>query len=157
MTVLVIGGRSRIGAALLGELADRGEKVRALTRAAEHAPVSPGVETVPGDLADPASLVAAMSGVGAVFLLSTPSRDDVAWHRNAVDAARRVGVRQLVRSSLTGADPASECTFRRHHGEADVDRPERRFPRQRGRGATVHGGRPRRRRSRGPGADRART
>jgi NAD(P)H dehydrogenase (quinone) len=61
-----------------------------------------------------------MSGVDAVFLLSSPARDDVAPHRNAIDAARRAGVSRVVRSSLLGADPASGCTFRRQHGEADA-------------------------------------
>jgi uncharacterized protein YbjT (DUF2867 family)/predicted SnoaL-like aldol condensation-catalyzing enzyme len=119
MTVLVIGARSKIGSALVGELTARGEKVRALTRAGE--PYLPeGIEQVRGDLADPASLEAAMSGVDAVFLLSTPAADDVRWHRNAIDAARRTGIGRLVRSSLLGADPGADCTFRRHHGEADA-------------------------------------
>ncbi len=56
--ILVIGGRSKIGAALL---------------------------------------VTAMSGVGRVFLLSSPRPDAVTWHRNAVDAARRTEVQLLVR------------------------------------------------------------
>jgi len=33
--ILVIGGRSKIGAALIGDLLGRGEKVRALARAGE--------------------------------------------------------------------------------------------------------------------------
>jgi uncharacterized protein YbjT (DUF2867 family)/predicted SnoaL-like aldol condensation-catalyzing enzyme len=119
MTVLVIGARSKIGSALLDELTARGEKVRALTRAGEsNGPDA--IEQVRGDLADPASLPAAMGGVDAVFLLSTPAAEDVTWHRNAIDAARRAGIGRLVRSSLLGADPRSDCTFRRHHGETDA-------------------------------------
>src|SRR6266516_3150710 len=115
MTVLVIGARSKIGTALLDELAGRGEKVRVLRRDGE--PGTAGeVEQVRGDLADRAALDAAMSGVDAVFLLSSPAEEDVTWHRNAIDTAGRAGVGRLVRSSLIGADPGSGCPFRRHHG-----------------------------------------
>ena len=48
-----------------------------------------------------------MSGVEKVFLLSSPHRDAVEWHRNAIDAAHAAGVRLLVRSSIIGADQDS--------------------------------------------------
>jgi uncharacterized protein YbjT (DUF2867 family) len=40
--ILVIGGRSKIGAALIGDLVDRGEQVRALVRSGEAAASLPG-------------------------------------------------------------------------------------------------------------------
>jgi uncharacterized protein YbjT (DUF2867 family) len=110
--ILVIGGRSKIGAALIRELLDRGQQVRVLTRAGEPAAAGPdGAEAVTGDLADEGSLVAAMTGADQVFLLSSPHSDAVRWHRNAIDAARRTDVQLLVRSSILGADrdsPAAE-------------------------------------------------
>ena len=73
--ILVIGGRSKIGAALIGELLGRGQQVRALVRADEPAGRLPaGAEPVTGDLADEGSLVTAMAGVEKVFLPSSPHR-----------------------------------------------------------------------------------
>jgi uncharacterized protein YbjT (DUF2867 family) len=76
--ILVIGSRSKIGSALLAELLDRGEQVRALVRPGEPAAGLPAAaEIVTGDLADEGSLVTAMAGVTKVFLLSSPHPDAV--------------------------------------------------------------------------------
>jgi uncharacterized protein YbjT (DUF2867 family) len=114
--ILVIGGRSKIGAALIEELLARGERVRVLRRATER---DSAVETVTGDLADEGSLVAAMTGADKVFLLSSPHPDVVGWHRNAIDAARRRDVQLLVRSSILGADRESQAEFISAHSAAD--------------------------------------
>jgi uncharacterized protein YbjT (DUF2867 family) len=119
--ILVIGGRSKIGSALLDQLGKRGAPVRALARSSEQsAPFQPPIETVTGDLGDPASLEAAMRGVERVFLLCGPTPDEVALNRNAIDAARASAVRLVVRSSILAADPASPATFVHNHGESDA-------------------------------------
>jgi uncharacterized protein YbjT (DUF2867 family) len=118
--ILVIGGRSKVGAALIGELLGRGEQVRALVRAGEpggHRDTA--AEVVTGDLADEGSLVRAMAGVEKVFLLSSPHPDAVGWHRNAIDAARRTQVQLLVRSSILGADRESPAEFISAHTTCD--------------------------------------
>jgi uncharacterized protein YbjT (DUF2867 family) len=118
--ILVIGGRSKIGAALIGELLGRGQHVRALVRAGEPAGRVPvGAEEVTGDLADEGSLVAAMAGVEKAFLLSSPHPDAVRWHRHAIDAARRTEVQLLVRSSILGADRESPAEFISAHTICD--------------------------------------
>jgi uncharacterized protein YbjT (DUF2867 family) len=118
--ILVIAGRSKIGAALIAELLDRNQEVRALVRADEHADGLPaGAKAVTGDLADEASLVTAMAGVEKVFLLSSPHPDAVRWHHNAVDAARRTDVQLLVRSSILGADRESPAEFISAHTACD--------------------------------------
>lgn len=109
--ILVIGGHSKIGAPLIGELLARGQQIRALARPAERtAGFPPGVEVVAGDLADEGSLTTAMDGIEKLFLLSSPHPDAIRWHRNAIDAARRTEVQLLVRSSILGAgrEPAAE-------------------------------------------------
>lgn len=115
--ILVIGGGSRIGSELLRLLRARRERLRVLTRSAESAASDP--DSVVGDLARPATLDAAMAGVDRVFLLSSPAHDERAWHRNAIEAATRQGVKHLVRSSILGADAHSKARFIRHHGESD--------------------------------------
>ena len=118
--ILVIGGRSKIGSALLEALAERGESVRALVRRSESTASLPqGVEPAIGDLGDPKSLDEAMAGIQKVFLLCGPTPDEVAFNRNAIEAAERERVELLVRSSILGADPGSEATFIRDHGVCD--------------------------------------
>jgi uncharacterized protein YbjT (DUF2867 family) len=118
--ILVIGGRSKIGSALIDELLAKDQQVRALVRATEKPDSFPaGVEAVTGDLADPESLARAMAGIEDVFLLCGPSAQEVQLNRNAIDAARESGVELLVRSSILGADPSSPTTFARDHGECD--------------------------------------
>ena len=111
--ILIIGAGSRTGRELVRLLRVTGAPVRLLTRSA------PGPDEVVGDLADPASLDRAMKGADAVFLLSSAAPGELAWHRNAIEAAARAGVGHLVRSSILGADPASPARFIRDHGQAD--------------------------------------
>jgi uncharacterized protein YbjT (DUF2867 family) len=118
--ILVIGGRSKIGSALIASLLGKGESVCALVRDdAEREGLPAGVETTRGDLADLASLAAAMNGAEKVFLLSSPHRDAVAWHRNAIDAAGEAGVGLLVRSSIIGAGEESQAEFINAHVVSD--------------------------------------
>ncbi len=120
LLILVIGGRSKIGAALVGELLGRGQQVRVLVRAGEPAAgLSAADEMVTGDLADEGSLVRAMEGIEKVFLLSSPHPDAVSWHRNAIDAARRTQVQLMVRSSIIGADRESAAEFISAHTTCD--------------------------------------
>jgi len=118
--ILIIGGRSKIGSALISDLLDLGQQVRALVRPGEPAGGIPaGADTVAGDLADEGSLVAAMGGVDRVFLLSSPHPDAESWHRNAINAARRSGVQLLVRSSILGADREAKAEFITAHSASD--------------------------------------
>jgi uncharacterized protein YbjT (DUF2867 family) len=118
--ILVIGGRSKIGAALIRDLLGLGQQVRVLVRPGERAGDLPvAAEAVTGDLADEGSLVTAMAGIEKVFLLSSPHPDAISWHRHAIDAARRTQVQLLVRSSILGADRESPAEFISSHTACD--------------------------------------
>lgn len=79
MTVLVTGATGLVGTRLVRRLADAGVDVRALVRPGKTAPA--GVTTVEGDLLDPATLRAAVTGVDAVIhlaaVLRTPDPADI--------------------------------------------------------------------------------
>jgi uncharacterized protein YbjT (DUF2867 family) len=111
--ILVTGATGNVGRALVGQLGKSDASVRALTRDSGRASLPPGVEAVQGDLADPDSLLAALSGPKAVFLL-LPAQADPG---PVVDLARRSGVRHITMlGSLTAQthpnSPAGRGTLR---------------------------------------------
>jgi uncharacterized protein YbjT (DUF2867 family) len=67
---LVSGAAGNVGGELIRALASAGEQVRALTRGDGPAALPSGVKVVTGDLNQPDSLSAALSGARGVFLLS---------------------------------------------------------------------------------------
>ncbi|MFE5327447.1 NAD(P)H-binding protein [Embleya sp. NPDC056575] len=67
--ILVTGATGNVGRHVVAELLAAGAEVRALVRRPETADLPPGVEVVAGDLADPAGLTAALTGVESVFLV----------------------------------------------------------------------------------------
>jgi len=67
--ILVTGATGTVGRQVVSQLLDTGGDVRALVRDPDSAGLPGGVEMLRGDLSDPASLTAALDGVGAVFLV----------------------------------------------------------------------------------------
>lgn len=113
MSVLVVGATGNQGGATARSLLDRGVRVRALVRDAgsdkARALQERGAELVTGNLDDLPSLVAAATGMDAVFSIPYPDVNDLAGDaevvrgRNVVEAARTAGVTHLVHSSVSGA------------------------------------------------------
>jgi NAD(P)H dehydrogenase (quinone) len=98
--VLVIGATGELGRRVAGALVERdGVTVRAFVRR----PLPDGVGTlrdvVVGDLRDRASLERACSGVASMFLVSSPTRDQVELETNAIEAAERAGIERIVKVS----------------------------------------------------------
>lgn len=87
MTVLVIGAAGDLGRRVGVALEGRGATVRPFTRRDGY------------DLADPSSLDAALKGVRAMFLQSSPSRRQVVLETNAIEAAERAGIERIVKIS----------------------------------------------------------
>ncbi|KAK9366208.1 hypothetical protein V1509DRAFT_611780 [Lipomyces kononenkoae] len=65
--------------------------------------VATGIEVRRGDLREPETLVHAFGGAEAVFLVSYPSVGEERYdlHRNAIDAAKKAGVKHIIYTSLT--------------------------------------------------------
>jgi len=114
--ILVIGATGKVGAEVVRQLAAAGVATRALVRdAARASPIRlPGVEIAVGDLAVPESLGPAMAGVDRLFLLSPASQEQVALQGHAIEAARRSGVRRIVKVSVAGGPEAGTRIGRWH-------------------------------------------
>jgi len=109
VTVLVTGGGGFVGGAVVGQLLERGDAVRSLTRSPQPGLLALGVDTRQGDLADPDVVHACVTGVDAVIHVAAKAGDwgpaeayrraNVDGTRNVVDACRRAGVGRLVHTS----------------------------------------------------------
>ncbi|MER6976737.1 NmrA/HSCARG family protein [Streptomyces carpinensis] len=110
--ILVLGATGGQGGAVTDALLGRRAPLRALVRdpgrKSARDLADKGVEVVAGSLSDRGSLAAAMSGVAAVFAITTPFEAgveaEVAQGRAILAAARQKRVPHLVFSSVAGAD-----------------------------------------------------
>jgi uncharacterized protein YbjT (DUF2867 family) len=101
--ILVTGATGHVGSALAAQLAASHEPVRAMTRRPDAATFPPGVAVVYGDCEDPASLDVAFRGADRAFLMSgqaTGTAEHPTHDLALVEAARRAGVRQVVKLSV---------------------------------------------------------
>lgn len=76
-----------------------------------------GVEIRRGDYGDPASLDQAFAGADKLLIVSYPSiahQLRVAHHKNAIDAARRVGIKHVYYTSLAFASDSVAAVMQAH-------------------------------------------
>lgn len=85
---------------------------------AGHESLSKTVVTVRhGDYTDPASLDQAFEGADKLFLVSSPSFDDelrIHSHSNAIDAAKRQGIKRIIYTSLAFGDNCTAQVMQAH-------------------------------------------
>jgi uncharacterized protein YbjT (DUF2867 family) len=119
--ILITGAAGTTGSEVVRLLTAKGVRVRAMVRDPEKAKrfTGPGVETVVADLARPATLDPALRGVDKVYLVSSPDPRVSQLHGHLIDAAKRAGVKQVVRLSASGAATNSPTPFLKWHGETD--------------------------------------
>jgi uncharacterized protein YbjT (DUF2867 family) len=120
--ILVTGATGQHGRALLRRLSAKGIAARALVRSpakAEAIAALPHVEIVQGDMARPETLTGALQGIDRAILISsaTPDMQDV--QINFIDAARRAGVKHVVKFSGIAPNLDSSFRFARMHGEIE--------------------------------------
>ena len=122
--ILVTGATGNIGASLVAELVAAGQQVRAFVTDAASAKQRLGdkVQLAVGSFADAASLDAAMKGADKLFLLSPPGNQQPEWEASAVAAAKRAGVRHVVKLSVAGAQYDASILGRWHRaGEKQLE------------------------------------
>jgi len=119
--ILVTGGTGKTGRELVRLLESRGAEFRVLARNPEKAKgfLGGGVKVLEGDLGRPDSMEPAMRGVETLFLLSSPDPGSPALQTNALAAAKRAGVKRVVKMSAISASRDSASRFLRLHGEMD--------------------------------------
>ena len=120
--ILITGATGTTGREIVGELQRLGAgRVRALVRDPSRASFirEAGFETVEGDFDRPETLGPALEGVERALLLTPPSPDTFEHQRAFVEAARRAGLRHVVKLSAIGADPSAPEGFCRWHGRAE--------------------------------------
>jgi uncharacterized protein YbjT (DUF2867 family) len=120
--ILVTGATGLNGSELVRRLSARGIPSRALVRnPAKAQPLAslPHVEVVEGDMARPESLTAALRGVERAMLISTSDPTMLEVQSSFIDAARKAGVKHVVK--LSGIIPELDSPFRfaRMHGEIE--------------------------------------
>jgi uncharacterized protein YbjT (DUF2867 family) len=110
--ILVAGGTGRLGTALVTRLAERGERVRVLTRDPARAAHLPAVEVVGGDVRDRVAVATAVQDADAVVSAvhgfagwrANPASVDGDGNRHLIDAAAGAGA-HVVLVSVIGASP----------------------------------------------------
>ncbi len=117
--ILITGGTGTVGSEVVKQLAATGAKFRVLARDPKKVPAHANVEVVKGDLTDGAAVDGALKGVEKLFLLtnSTPGSTDL--QNKVVDAAKKAGVKHVVRLSVLGADKASPVVLAQWHAAGD--------------------------------------
>src|SRR5450432_211330 len=100
--ILVTGATGLNGSELVRRLSARGIPVRALVRnvaKAEELSRLPMVEIAEGDMAHPESLAEPLRGVDRAMLISSSAPDMLEVQANFIEAARKAGVRHVVKLS----------------------------------------------------------
>jgi uncharacterized protein YbjT (DUF2867 family) len=97
--VLVIGAAGDLGRRVLAALRARGVETRAFVRREGALGEVDATDTALGDLGDADSIRRASHGVSAMFLVSSPTPDQVRLETNAIDSAVRAGIERVVKVS----------------------------------------------------------
>lgn len=121
--ILVTGATGRIGGLVAQALVARGMRPRALVRdpARAQGALPPGVVPIVGDLEAPASLVPAVEGLSALFVVSPVHPRQRTLQGNLVRAAAAAGRPLLVKISGLGTALDSSVDSGRWHAQTEQD------------------------------------
>ncbi len=118
--ILVTGATGTFGGEVTRQLQSRGKPIRVLVRDAAKVPeLNETVQVVVGDFARPETLDAALKGIECVFLASFDSPDQAKLQGNVLTAAKRCGVRHIVRISTAGVHESRHLSIFDWHYECE--------------------------------------
>ena len=119
--ILALGATGGIGGEVCRQLKKAGTSFRAMARKQEQVDSfrKDGVDAVLGDLDQPETLSAAMSGIDTLFLVTAPKPPQVAQETAAIDAAKRAGVSRIVKISASDCNVRSKIPWAKAHALID--------------------------------------
>jgi uncharacterized protein YbjT (DUF2867 family) len=120
--ILITGATGLNGSELVRRLSAKGIPSRALVRNPAKAQILaslPNVEVVEGDMARPDSLTEALRGIERAMLISSSDPTMIETQSSFIDAARRAGVRHVVK--LSGIIPELDSPFRFARMHAEIE------------------------------------
>jgi uncharacterized protein YbjT (DUF2867 family) len=109
LMIFVTGATGMVGGDIVRSLSQKGVAARALVRNPQKALKLPGITWVTGDLGKPETLPAAFEGADTLFLVSSIGEDTVELQHNGIEAARKAGVKHIVKLSAFGASDHSKA------------------------------------------------
>lgn len=116
--ILITGATGTIGKELTKYLSAKGVTFRAMVRSVEDAKdlaALPGAELVSGNFDNPASLENALNGIEKAFLLTNSSELAEKQQSDFVKAAKKTGVKHIVKLSQWAANARSPVRFLCYH------------------------------------------
>ncbi|MCF6407912.1 SDR family oxidoreductase [Chitinophaga filiformis] len=122
-TILITGATGNIGTELTKILSAQGIPFKAMVRSVEQAKdlaALPGATLVKGDFNDEASLDDALQGVEKAFLLTNSSELAEEQQLRFVAAAKKAGIKHIVKLSQWAADVNSPVRFLRYHAVVEA-------------------------------------
>ncbi len=119
--ILITGATGTTGREVAKQLATTGTKTRIMVRDRSKAGdiANPNVEIVTGDFDQPETLNTALQGIEKAFLLPANTLNQVEQERNFIEAAKRAGVKHIVKYSARGAEPNAAANITRWHGQTE--------------------------------------
>lgn len=116
--ILLTGATGTTGSATVQQLRAANVPFRLMTRdlARARALFGDGLDLVEGDFAQPETLDAAFDGIERLSLLCAFSESMVQLELSALAAAKRAGIKHVVKMSAIKAAPDAPTTIRRSHG-----------------------------------------
>ena len=107
--ILITGATGSIGSFLVDLLIAEDREVQLMTRSHDKAREfrARGIKCFVGDFAAPETLLPALAEVEKLFLLSGADPRQVQVQGNMIEAARKAGIRHLVKLSASCAGPDS--------------------------------------------------